>query len=206
MTWNSHISCIASKLSRNIGMINRLRHYLPSHSLKTLYDSLVLPHLNYGILAWGHRTERLFKLQKRAIRTITNSKFNAHTQPLFKSLCTLRLGDILTQKTLKFYYNYQHRNLPAFFQSFLIKPRSSVHNHNTRQRNNLCVNKTKRKFADNLIRNLVIITVNSTPRNIIEKVNTHSFDGFSKYIKVMFLQDYQTDCSVSNCYVCSRNT
>ena len=50
--------------------------------LKILYNSLVLPHLQYCILSWGFESDRIFKLQKRAVRIITCSKYNAHTEPL----------------------------------------------------------------------------------------------------------------------------
>ena len=40
------------------------------------------------MLAWGFSTTRLFKLQKRAIRLISLSKFNSHTEPLFKGIHT----------------------------------------------------------------------------------------------------------------------
>ena len=81
-------------LIKYVGLLNKLKHYLPASILKTLYCSLILPHLNYGSLAWGFDAKRIFKLQKRALRCITNSKFNAHTVPLFKQLNLLKIDDI----------------------------------------------------------------------------------------------------------------
>ena len=82
LKWSTHIEFIANKISKYIGVINRLKHTLPSRVLLTLYNTLILPHLNYGLVLWGHRNERILKLQKRAIRTISNSKFNGHTEPI----------------------------------------------------------------------------------------------------------------------------
>ena len=48
------------------------------------------------------------------IRIITVSKYNAHTEPLFKAL-DLKIQDMLDLSTLKFYYMYVHNNLPAYF-------------------------------------------------------------------------------------------
>ena len=45
-----------------------------------------MPHLNYGILAWGYQPGRLVTLQKKAVRAITFSAYNAHTSPIFKNL------------------------------------------------------------------------------------------------------------------------
>ena len=82
LNWNSHIDKISCKISRCLGMMYKLKHFLPQPILKMLYTSLILPHFHYGILAWGMFSTRLFKLQKKAVRMINNSKYNAHTDPL----------------------------------------------------------------------------------------------------------------------------
>ena len=44
-----------------------------------------MPHLNYGILLWGSETESIHKVQKRALRIISDNKFNAHTEPICRA-------------------------------------------------------------------------------------------------------------------------
>ena len=96
LNWNSHldIHVICTKISRTVALFYKLKHFLPLYILRTLYNSLVLPRLTYGILAWGMASERLFKFQKKAVRAITNSKYNAHTDPIFKALNLLKLFDL----------------------------------------------------------------------------------------------------------------
>ena len=62
------------------------------HVLHILYDSLILPHLQHSILAWGFRIGGLDKLQKRTVRIITRSKYS-HTEPLFQKLNLLKAKD-----------------------------------------------------------------------------------------------------------------
>ena len=83
LNWKHHLDMISNKLARSVGIINKLKNYLKISILKILYSSLFLPHLNYGLLLWGFNCERLSKLQKKALRTITKSKYNSHTEPLF---------------------------------------------------------------------------------------------------------------------------
>ena len=49
-----HINLIANKISRTvgpIGVINQLlKNYIPEKVLLTIYNTLILPHLNYGKL------------------------------------------------------------------------------------------------------------------------------------------------------------
>ena len=115
MIWKSHIDKLALKLSKYTGILNKLKHYLPSYILRTLYFTLIHSHLNYAILTWGYKCNRLNKLQKRLISVVTCSKYNAHTDPLFKNTQILKLQDLLDLNALQFYYRYLHENLPVFF-------------------------------------------------------------------------------------------
>ncbi len=86
LNWKSHVEYISCKITRTNGIINKLKHYLPLHIKLSLYNSLILSHINYGILACGHESNRILKLQKKAVRIISASKYNSHTEPLFKEL------------------------------------------------------------------------------------------------------------------------
>ena len=94
LNWNSHINKVTNKISKTVGIVNKLRSFLPSGVLQTIYNTLILPHMTYGILAWGRHTNTIYKIQKRAIRIIAASKYNAHTEPMFKQLNLLKACDI----------------------------------------------------------------------------------------------------------------
>ena len=64
--WNSHINKVTNKISKTVGILNILRSFLPSGVLKTIYNTLILPHMTYGILAWGRHTNAMHKIQKRS--------------------------------------------------------------------------------------------------------------------------------------------
>ncbi len=46
-------------------------------------------------LQWGFIAKKVTKLQKKVLRILTVSKYNAHTEPLFKKLKLLKVNDIL---------------------------------------------------------------------------------------------------------------
>ena len=74
-------SCLSELFTHlSIGILNSLKHELPLSILKTIYNTLFMPNLNYRILVWGSETESIHKLQKRVLRIISDSKFNAHTE------------------------------------------------------------------------------------------------------------------------------
>ena len=92
---------------------------------------LVLSRINFGILAWGYNSERIFKLQKKAVRLIILAKFNAHSEPIFKSLNLLKVQDIFEICQMKFYHNYLDKKLPHFFNQISFK-NNQIHHYETR--------------------------------------------------------------------------
>ena len=82
----------------------QIKTIFPKNILRILYNSLILPHLRYCELSWGFKSDKIFKLQKRAVRIITCSKYNAHTEPLFKMLNLIKIEDIMKTKALESYY------------------------------------------------------------------------------------------------------
>ena len=75
LSWKYHIAHITSKISKKtIGIISRLRYYVPTNTLLTIYRSLMFPYLSYGIAVWGQAAQthinQVLALQKRALRLI----------------------------------------------------------------------------------------------------------------------------------------
>ena len=93
-----------------------MKYVLPRNVLLQLYSSLFSRHVNYGLLIWGHNNERIEKLQKRAVRFITQSKYLAHTDPIFIKLNLSKIQDIFKVNQLKFYYKYLIKSLSDYFQ------------------------------------------------------------------------------------------
>ena len=68
LNWNPHVKIVSNKLLKTVGILNILKKTLPLNILRIIYNALILPQLNYGILAWGHHAQRLNLIQKRAVR------------------------------------------------------------------------------------------------------------------------------------------
>ena len=130
--------------------LTKLKQYLPSRILLTIYNTLIVPHLNYGILAWGYQPGRLVTLQ--AVRAITSSAYTAHTNPIFKNLHLLKIYDIHTLQHLKFYYKMVYKNLPINFNTLSLIRNRDIHGNNTRCRNKIGTVRTKHEFAKRCIR------------------------------------------------------
>ena len=68
MLWTSHTNLVCIKLSKTMGIIKRLKYTFPNKILFSLYNSLFILYIQYGLLLWGSKYSNVEKLQKRAIR------------------------------------------------------------------------------------------------------------------------------------------
>ena len=153
----------------------------------------------------GYECHRLEKIQKRMIRIITVSKYNAHTELLFKALDLLKIQVMLDLSNLKFYYRYVHDNLPAYFYSIRIVTQGTNHNYDTRNRDQIHIDRTRTRYADKRVRIYLPTLENSTPTVLLEKIATHSLQGFALNLKKYFILQYSDICSIPNCYICRHN-
>lgn len=110
LTWEAHISYSANKASKGCWALSNLRKYVDTHTLKTVYFSLVYPYLHYGITSWGSlgidgdrwvtdcHLKKLEIKQKRALKIITYNPIDTPSTPLFSYLKLLKLKDIYKLK------------------------------------------------------------------------------------------------------------
>ena len=78
---------ISTKISKDIGIIARLRHLVPPITLLNIHPSLIEPCISYGLVAWGqaanaHLNEVVI-LQKRVLRLMYFSDYTSQSASLF---------------------------------------------------------------------------------------------------------------------------
>lgn len=87
MSWDTEIQFILSNLAKCTGILAKFRYFLPEHIKLIIYNSLFVSHLNYCFLVWGTTTKtninKIYMLQKKAVRYIANVDYLAHTEELF---------------------------------------------------------------------------------------------------------------------------
>ena len=104
VTWVSHIRKISLKISRVIGILRKLKRTFPQYILRTIYSSLVHPHLIYGLNLWGFKHKRITVLQKKAVRILTFRPYISHTTSAFKELKMFMLENLYKIQLYKIYY------------------------------------------------------------------------------------------------------
>ena len=135
LAWREHINIICKKISKNIGAMSKLRHYVDLDTLRIVYYSLVYPYLQYGALIWGNtyksRLNPINVLNNKAVRIMTFSDYRSHAPPLYKSLKILQFNDVVIIQTALFMFDFYNNLLPKPFHRY-FKKINETHSHFTR--------------------------------------------------------------------------
>ena len=135
LSFTYHIDLVSNKISKTIGILYKIKDFVPINILRIIYMSLIQSYLSYGVSAWGAANStnlnHLVILQKRAIRLVNNSDYLDHTNPIFYNLNILKLNDFYIIRCLKYIYSAIFLNKYNFIQSFILDQQVS-HNYQTR--------------------------------------------------------------------------
>ena len=135
LSFKAHIEFLETKISRSVGIMSKLSHYLPTETLITLYYALIHSHILFGRPVWPSTfntyLNKLRKLQNRAIRIITKSKIKIRITPQYVHLGILTLNDLYNFEIAKFMYQYVHDMLPLRF-NYYFTYMHDAHSHTTR--------------------------------------------------------------------------
>ncbi len=208
LSWSYHINYIHKQISKSLYMLRQARKYLPLTCLRTLYFAMIHSHLAYGTIIWGNASAlSLKKLQlggKSAVRSIFNSEFRAHTEPLFKEAKILKLSDMYTFQILIFLSDFKKQVIPRSFNNLFVQNKDIQPQHQTRQTNHWHIPRSNSQlFSKSPVCNFPkqwnqYSDVLSSPTNI--SVNT--------LLKNHFLSKYNSlvTCNNPTCWQCNSCT
>ena len=81
---------VVTKVSKGIGMLRRIRQFVPKSTLLRICNAIVLSHFDYCSLVWDncceYLTDKLQKLQNRAARIITGKTYDVSSDDVLKEL------------------------------------------------------------------------------------------------------------------------
>ena len=190
LTWKVHIDYLCKLLSRNSGVMNKLKPFVPSHVMFILYSALILPYLNYCVLAWGNSSitliDRINVVQKRVLRIVNNVGFRAHTNELFYNCNILKISDLHLYNLGIFMYELSQGNLPDVFAP-LFQRNYTLHSYPTRQTYHFHLPRTRTAFANNIFTFTGPKFWNSLNK---ELVNNPSINCFKRKLKYYLLERY----------------
>ena len=129
LSWKDHIDQMKPKLNSACFIIRSLQAVMDTETLKMIYFAYVHSIMSYGIIFWGNQlySDKIFKIQKRAIRIITNSRTRDSCRKLFQRLEILPLYSQYIFSISIFVVKNKH----------LFNTNNQIHSFHTRYKTNL---------------------------------------------------------------------
>jgi hypothetical protein len=184
LTWSTQIKVLCANLSKVCYTIKMLKDEVNLYVLRNIYFAKFQAVMRYGIILWGGVSEitNVLKVQKRALRLMTNKSKNESCRPIFKELKIFTVICLFIFETLSFFrkYNiYQVRN-------------SNFHGYNTRRKDDFYIFQCNTPLYKKSVVNMNIRLHNSFPSELKE---LGDFKKFKRALKSFLLNN--PICSLS---------
>ena len=172
------------KFNQRLGLIRRIKFVLPIQARLTLYNSLVLPLLDYSDIVWGDKNNSILMnnlqvLQHNAARLILDlPRYSSATEAL----------ETLEWKPLYLCRKYHHcisvfkclNHLVDF--DFNLTMISHIHSHKTRQNNNYYLPRPHTNWGKQQFTYHSVSEWNSSPIELKQSTNLNLFKSKLKQI------------------------
>ena len=133
LNWNSHVNATATKLNQENDMLYKVRDFVNANILKSIYYALFESHINYACIIWGQNINtinRLYILQKKALRINNFKERNPHSSPLFHYSKIIKVADKVKIENCLFINKHTNNKLPSIFTNWFTFS-SMSHNYQT---------------------------------------------------------------------------
>ncbi|KAJ2951484.1 hypothetical protein O0L34_g13636 [Tuta absoluta] len=96
LSWSDHIDKLCGRLGQTCFALGRMSAVLPGAVVRSCYFATVQSLLQYGVELWarGADWDRVFVLQKRAVRIVARVPADTHMQPYFRELRIMTLPSL----------------------------------------------------------------------------------------------------------------
>jgi hypothetical protein len=136
LRFDKYMHELMGKLNRAVGVLRRASQYVNQQTRVMLYNTLVLPHLDYCSTVWGANItstdyKKLQRIQNCAMRVILECHHRTHIQDMLDSLHWLNVRQRFSFNILCLMWKIENGTVPEYMN--LHTNSNTVHQHQTRQ-------------------------------------------------------------------------
>ena len=136
LRFDMQVDAAIAGLKRALGIFSRAAQFLHAETKILLYNTIILPHIDYCSTVWGsspHKKDlvRLQRIQNRAMRIILQCHHRTHVLDVLKALKWMSIKQRLLYNLYILLWKIVNNRVPDYL-SHIFTPVSHMHNYNTR--------------------------------------------------------------------------
>ena len=139
LDWSFHTNILSTKLSRAVGILSKVRYYVPKDVLLNIYHGIFSSILNYGSIIWGQKStkhiKRIETIQNKAIKVLNFATRDSQTNSLYKNSKILKFTDQIKVKNFLLVHDSINENLPCCLRNLFTLTKNS---HSIQTRHSSC--------------------------------------------------------------------
>ena len=209
LSFAPHIKYIKAKVDSVVSLLGRCNRELTLSAKNMIVQSLVQPHIDYAIAAWGGTSSRILKplatSLKRAIRRATGSRYNCHSAPLWAKANCVNIPTAHKIACLKVGLSVAKRLAPqTLLEAYPAETpaRRSIRIARDDVQLNLQVPRSTKSTHDRL----PSVQIPKLYNSHATQLQDCSPEDIRKRIKASFYEDSkQYECKKPNCFSCSQS-
>ena len=167
MSWKAHITNVKNKISPFVGILCKLRYYVPLKYLRLIYHSFIYSNLQYLASVWSTACDNnlnpLRVLQNKAIKHIYNLPYLEPTNNLYKPKQLMDIDLIYKYKVCCYIFSVTHKQKHS---NINLITNNNIYNHNTRQTNHLSLANIKSNYGKKSVYFQGIKVYNNLPEDL----------------------------------------
>ena len=181
LTWDNHMLSIRKKVTRNLGVLRRVKPFLKTENLIVIYRSIIEPYFTYCCIVWDSISEtqiaNLQKLQNRAARIITGASYLQRSSDVLCELGWMTLEAMRKRQKAILMFKILNGLTPPYL-SQMFTHSASFHVYGLRSsRMNLALPKSRTDFYRNSFSFTGAKIWNELPNSLKEETSLKRFMG-----------------------------
>ena len=179
LTWEGHLQSVKQKVSSNLRILKKVKPFLNSENIDTLYRSIIEPYFSYRCLVWDSigdtLSNSLQRLQNRAARIVTGAAYSKPSGEVFEELGWTQLNSMRQFHKAIMMFKIVNGLAPPYLTE-MFTSNNALNNYGLRSSNyDLELPKCRTNYYKNSFAFSGVKVWNALPRNLKEERSLEKF-------------------------------
>jgi hypothetical protein len=196
LDWKLQVTNIKKKISKGNYLLWRYKRKLTDKMRQVIYESFIRTHITYCLTVWGAKRSQthndLKKQMKRIWKKIGSRQ--EHTNTILKKHKILKYDDELKLSEIKIIWRWEKKKIPLGLSTIITEEsQQRLRNRKFKRDPKWSKDSISYRLATRALKDIKQVEIAKSKNGLKNKIKNNCL-----------LVDYNTECRIRNCIICSR--